>query len=127
MTLSRLGKQLVTAGATTTNPLAKKEYHAYFKYQGIKIGIQTYGDIKRLVEGAINAFISKECDIIAIASKGYGATVDIIEELALANDYRVIWTMPYRVWDGSISESDIKDYAASHLKLMVDGVISGAL
>ncbi|WP_405576850.1 hypothetical protein [Winogradskyella sp. Asnod2-B02-A] len=127
MTLSRLGKQLVVAGATTSHTFPKKDYHAYLQYKGMKIGVQTYGDRQDLVKDGLNAFNAKSCDIIAIASKGYGATVKAIESFALANDYRVIWTSPYRVLDGSITATDIKDYSASHLKMMVDDIISSSL
>lgn len=127
MTLSRLGEQLYKSGATTSQTFPAKDYHAYLQYKGKKMGVQTYGDTERLVKDGLNAFNTKGCDIIAIASKGFGATVKAIESFAKANDYRVVWTTPYRVWDGSISESDTKDYAASHLKMMVDDVLTGVL
>jgi Mrp family chromosome partitioning ATPase len=127
MTLSRLGEQLSIAGATTMQSFPKKDYHAYFNYKSKEIGIQTYGDTEKLVKDGLKAFNSKSCGIIVIASKGFGATVKAIESFAKANDYRVLWTTPYRVWDGSISESDTKDYSASHLKMMVDDVITGIL
>lgn len=127
MTLSRFGEHLVKAGATTTQTLPKKDYHAYFDYRGKKVGIQTYGDTKKLVQDGLNAMQSNSCDIIAIASKGYGATVKAIEAFAKSNNFRVIWAKPYCVWDGSITENDIKNYSASHLKLMIDDVITGVL
>lgn len=127
MTLSRLGKQLVAAGATTSHTFPKKDYRAFLHYKNKTIGVQTYGDREDLVNDGLNAFKTKNCDIIAIATKGFGATVTTLESFAKANNYRVIWSTPYRVWDGSISANDIKDYTASHLKLMIDDVISGIL
>jgi hypothetical protein len=127
MTLSRLGHQLYYAGASTTQKFPAKDFRAYFQYKTKKIGIQTYGDTEHLAYTGLYELQSLNCDIIAIASKGFGKTVKAIEAFANSNNYRVIWTAPYRVWDGSITTSDIKDYTASHLKLMIDDVISGTL
>ncbi|XLS30837.1 hypothetical protein ACJD0Z_08385 [Flavobacteriaceae bacterium M23B6Z8] len=127
MTLSRLGRQLITAGATTVDDVTKTDYSARLQYSSVTIGIQTYGDLEGWVAQGLQHFLNNSCDIIAIASKRYGATARVIEEFASVNNYRVIWSTPYRVWDGSITDSDIKDYSASHLKLMVDDIISGSI
>jgi len=127
MTLARLGRQLVAVGATTATNVSGKDYNANFTYKTKTIGIQTYGDATRLVKNGLDGFLTMNCDIIAIASKGYGGTVKEIEKFANTNGYRVIWTKPYCVWDGSISDNDIKDYSASHLKFMLDDIISTIL
>ena len=127
MTLSRLGVQLYYAGASTNQKFPAKDYRACFQYKTKKIGIQTYGDTEHLVYTGLHELQSQNCDIIAIASKGFGKTVKAIETFANSYNYRVIWSTPYRVWDGSVTTSDIKDYTASHLKLMIDDVISGIL
>lgn len=95
MTLSRLGHQLYYAGALTTQKFPAKDYRAYFKYNANKIGIQTYGDTEHLVYTGLYELQSQNCDIIAIASKGFGKTVKAIETFANSNNYRVIWTAPY--------------------------------
>lgn len=127
MTISSLGRQIVAAGATTTDNISKNDYSAILAYKFKTIGIQTFGDLEELVKNGLIHFFNLKCDIIVIASKGYGATVKAIEEFAGVNKYRVIWTTPYRVWDGTISENDIKDYTASHIKMMIDDVILGTL
>jgi len=124
-TLSSLGRQLVTAGANTTADITKKEYHADFIYQNKKVGVQTYGDLAHLVINGLQEFLSVGTEIIAIASKGYGATVKAIEDFASLNNYRVIWTSPYQAWDSITDENRIKEYTASHLKLIIDDVIAG--
>lgn len=127
MTLSRLGRILVNSGSTTTGNTSRGDYNVTMSYISKLIGIQTFGDSPGLVKTGLTDFLNMSCDIIVIASKGYGATVMEIESFAKTNNYRVIWTSPYKVWDGSISANDIKDYSASHLKLMIDDIISGRL
>lgn len=127
MTLSRLGKQLAGAGATTTDTVTTNDYNAVLSYKSFTVGIQTYGDVAGWVHTGLHSFLAKKCDIIAIACKSYGATVNEIKTFAKSNNYRVIWTTPCAVWDGTIPENDIKDYAASHLKLMVDDIVAGSL
>ncbi len=127
MTLARLGRQLQANGATTNANITGGDYRAIFQYQNKTIGLQTYGDTEHLVNQGLTEFQNQQCDIIAIASKSYGATVDTIGAFAGQNGYRIIWSSPYEVRDGSITTDTIKNYAASHLLRMVDDVIAGIL
>ncbi|WP_298779036.1 hypothetical protein [uncultured Polaribacter sp.] len=122
LTLSKLGKMLNPSLSIT-----RKDYQICFDYKNIKIGLQTFGDTEFYVKNGLTDFLKEDCDLIIIASKGFGKTVTAIENFAGANDYRVIWTTPYRVWDGSITTDDIKRYSASHLFQMVDDVISNII
>lgn len=123
MTLARLGRQLKAAGATTTNNIGHNDYRAIFQYQNLTVGLQTYGDTAQLITQGLDVFSQHQCDIIAIAAKGYGATNTVIDNFSNQNGYRLIWSRPYVVWDGSISEDAIKNYSASHLLLMINDII----
>jgi len=127
MTISSLGRQIVAAGGTAPDDVTTKDYRAVIKYLSKIIGVQTYGDTEDLVQSGLDALLNHNCDIIVIASKGYGATVDAIGAFAGTNGYRLIWTSPYEVRDGSIPTTTIKDYGASHLLLMINDIISGSL
>lgn len=127
MTLSSLGRQLQAAGATTDDSIEGKEYRAIFNYRNLDIGIQTFGDIESMVADGLDVFQKQKCDIIAVASKRYGNTVNWIENFTKKHGYRLIWTAPYEVSDMSISTDRIKDYTASHFLLMIEDIISDTL
>jgi len=128
MTLVHLGNQLQTnANTITRTNLGNNDYRAVFQYKKQIIGLNTAGDTLGIVTEGLNEFLQKQCGIIAIASKAYGATVIAISEFATQNGYRVIWTKPYVVWDNHINTQRIKNYTASQLHKMIDDVITGSL
>lgn len=127
MTLARLGRQLHANGATTTAHISGTDYRAIFQYQDKTIGLQTYGDTEYLVNQGLVEFQNQHCDIIVIASKSYGATVDAQVTFAERNGYRLFWATPYEVHDDSITTDIMKTYSASHLLRMIDDVISSII
>jgi hypothetical protein len=128
MTLIRFGHQLLnTPGVYTADNLYDKDYRAVFNFKNITIGLQTYGDSAHLVNQGLTYFQENKCDIILITSKGFGATTDLITEYASTKNFRLIWTRPYTCWDNSISENEIKNYAAKHLLLLVNDIINDNL
>ena len=127
MTLSRLGRQLQTAGGVTPDNIVGVEYRAVFAYLRINVGIQTFGDTDNVIRQGLLHFQTNSCDIIAIACKRFGATTNRLTTFASANGYRLIWAAPYEVRDGSITNDAIKSYGASHLLNMINDVISGSL
>lgn len=127
MTLSSLGRQLRNARGITSVDVTRGDYWAVFDYQGKKVGIQTYGDHVSHVRSGVTGFLNERCDIIVIASKTTGATLNHVNQVATTNDYRVFWARPYEVRDRSIPVEDMKEYCANHLRLMIDDIISGIL
>ena len=127
MTLVLLGRQLEEIGAITDSNLAHWDYRAVFEYQNHKVGVQTYGDIEPLVREGLDLFLREECDIIFIASKTYGDTVDRIGVFAQENNYRILWFAPYEVRDERTPVLTVKNYAASNLLLMANNIIAGRL
>lgn len=125
MTIANLGRLIQTAGGVTTANITAEDYQAIFEYLGHNIGVQTYGDIGRVVREGLAFFLAGNCDVIVIASKGYGETVHRIGEFAGDNGYRIIWTTPFEVRDGLTGVSDIKAYGATHLLQVVNDLISG--
>ena len=126
-TLALLGWQLDEIGAVTESNLAHWDYRAVFEYQNHKVGIQTYGDIEPLVREGLKHFLEEDCNLIYIASKRYGATVERINIFARDNDFRVIWFAPYEVHDERTPVLTVKDYAAANLLLMANNIIAGRL
>lgn len=126
-TLRSLGSQLVSSGATTTDNMRTWEYRAVFNYLQTKLGLQTFGDHFTLVEEGLNHFLNNHCDLIVIATKRYGDTIDTVGAFAGDNGYRIIWIAPYEVRDGSIETQVIKDYSASHILLTINDIISDNL
>lgn len=127
MTLTRLGRQLLTNGGITIEDLTPNEYRAVFEYAGATVGVQTYGDSDQVVREGLDIFLEEKCQVIAMACKRYGATALRIENFARQNDFRVIWTSPYQVWDNSITVDVIKSTSARHLRFMIDEIIDGTL
>jgi len=127
MTLSSLGRQLSAAGGTTNDNFSKADYNAIFNYTNRIIGVQTFGDLVGFVQTGLDHFLINSCDIITIATKRYGDTVNAVGAFAGNNGYRVIWVAPYEIRDNSITVTNIKDYCASHLRLMIDDIIAGRL
>lgn len=125
MTLSELGRILFKNKATTKDEINKSEYRAILTYKNCQIGIQTYGDNEWLIMEGLDAL--KKCDIIVIPAKRFGATHTTLNQFANKQSYRVIWAAPYKVWDGSIGVDEIKRYSASHIKFMIDDIISNNL
>lgn len=125
MTLSRLGRQLQANGAVTNEDITREDYRAVFRYNNVTIGLQTYGDTEHLINQGLSGFLNQQCDIIVIASKSYGATVDALYTFAGQNSYRLIWASPYEVRDGSITTDKMKSYNASHLLRLIDDIIAG--
>lgn len=129
MTLASLGRQLQTAGGITETDISepKTDYRAVFEYLSHTIGIQTFGDVEQLVVEGLEHFLNTECEIVAIASKGYGGTVDAIVAFARNNNYRIIWVTPYDTRDELTEFSTLKAYGASHLLRMIDDTISSRI
>jgi hypothetical protein len=127
LTLNKLGSYLVSSGANTAYSLSNKDYYAVFNYKGVIVGVQTFGDTLDVVRDGLRSFQIDKCDIILIATKRHGETVKEVESFANNNAYRVVWTAPYKVWDGQISVAAIKEYTASHLMQIVNDCISGKL
>ena len=126
-TLRSLGSQLVSSGATTTDNMQTWEYRAVFDYLQTKLGLQTFGDLENLVQEGLDHFLMNACELIIIATKRYGATIDAVGAFAGDNGYRIIWIAPYEVRDESIATQVIKDYSASHILLTINDIISGNL
>lgn len=126
-TINRLGHLISENGGTTSNDINYKDYFAVFSYKSACVGIQTYGDYKSAVVEGLRKFKEQSCEVIVIASKQYGGTVDVINEFATDNDFRVIWVTPYQVLDGSIDIDRLKNYSAQHLLRIVNDVIDGNL
>ena len=128
-TIRTLGRNLKNNGAQTENDVEKyNEYQAVFDYRGIKVGLQTYGDVASLVEEGLEELELKGSDIIVIATKSYGRTVDHLGEFAGIHDYRVLWVTPieiYNVEEGEIHQ--MKYYSASQLEVMINDIIDGIL
>ncbi|WP_421751085.1 hypothetical protein [Croceimicrobium sp.] len=127
MTLARLGRQLQRSGAITQADVKREEYRAIFNYQSHIIGLQTYGDFVHVVDKGLNEFLKENCDIIVIASKSYGATVDALGAFAGSHGYRLIWASPYQVRDRSIATDRINEYCARHLFNIINDTIANIL
>lgn len=126
-TINRLGHLIGENGGSSDNNINFYDYFAVFSYKSACVGIQTYGDYKFAVEEGLGKFKEQNCEVIVIASKQYGGTVDVLNEFAKDNDFRVIWVTPYQVLDGSIDIDELKNYSAQHLLRMVNDVIDGSL
>ena len=58
---------------------------------GTKIGIESQGDPKSIIFKSLPFFVDQNCDIIVCASRTYGATYDIVEEISSEHNYDLIW------------------------------------
>lgn len=126
-TLAKLGRIMLAKGATSTSNIVNEpDYHAFFNYHNVVIGLRTYGDTEEIVKDALEKFKGK-CDIIIIASKRYGATVNVIKQFAKDNSFRTFWSAPH--WrEGNKDQIDqLKEYAAHHYDKMVVDIIQGNL
>jgi hypothetical protein len=127
MTISELGRNLNSSGGITSSNISLREYRAIMKYLNHSIGLQTYGDLEYLVRDGLNIFLKNNCDLIVIATKSYGATVDTLGAFAGANGYRIIWIAPFEVRDNTIATNVIKEYCAAHLLTTINDIITGTI
>ena len=109
MTLSSLGRQYVSIGASTHDDVSKGDYRAVLEHLNHKIGIQSFGDLEKFVKEGLDVFLNSQCDLIYIASKNYGKTRDCIGSFARKYGFRVIWIAPFEVRDRSMPSKIIKD------------------
>lgn len=70
---------------------------------GIRIGLSSKGDPNSNAEG-IKKLIKENCGIIVCASRTRGGTVDIVQQLAKENDFKVIWLSPISIYDDNQKE-----------------------
>jgi len=125
-TLIKLGNIIKNCGWITENNVSKNnDYWAVFKYKGITLGVETYGDVEDDVGHGLQGLIGAKCDIIVMTSKTYGGTVNAIGELSSdpSNDYRVLWITPIQVNDGQTDLDLVNGHSARHLKQMIEDII----
>lgn len=126
-TLVRVGKKLdKRKNSTTKDDINYPEYRAVFEYLGVKVGIQTFGDHVYVIDEGLNEFDKYPCDILIMASKGYGDTTMAIENYAKRGGYRVFWGTPWNCTD-TTQLNALNDYNADICLKMLDDIINGIL
>jgi hypothetical protein len=66
-----------------------KEIWVVIKINGKRIGIESRGDNRTLVENALSIFVDYKCDIILCASRTRGESWDAIQAFGSAHDYNI--------------------------------------
>lgn len=65
---------------------------AIFDVNGVKVGVSSQGDPNSCMEGNMEAFVKKGCDIIVTACRMKGDTYrKVADYLGEKNDYDIIW------------------------------------
>ena len=80
----------------------KHDIVAIFDYNGIKIGISTAGDIKKIIKNRVETCLIKkhDCKIIFTASRTKGKTVSILEKISKEDKFQLEWIEKlYRTYD----------------------------
>lgn len=99
--------------------------------QSILIGIETQGDPNSRQKDSIDEFVKNNCDILILASRTRGKTVDNIDNLVTTkggNYDRIIWIPHYYCCESSdISIDDLNKLYAKAIVNMVDDIINGKL
>ncbi|MCF1958107.1 hypothetical protein L1K40_26395 [Escherichia coli] len=69
----------------------EKDKIAIFEKNGLKIGVSTAGDIRKIVKKEVEKLIKEECEIIITATRSKGKTTDIFNQLAKEYEYKAQW------------------------------------
>lgn len=86
-----------------------------------KIGIESQGDPNSRLEDSISSFaVTEKCDLIICASRSRGKTVNIVETVAIENDYEVIWVTNYRT---GLNQSLLNEMSANHIFQLIKTLI----
>lgn len=95
-----------------------KDFSLILKIDGIKYGIESKGDPGTRADERIQALVDQKCKIILCSTRMKGSTSHAVEDLALKNKYKLIWTSTYE----TANERDhewLNKLKARHILLLV--------
>src|SRR5262249_8550359 len=74
-------------------PLRKEVKGAILEINGVEVGITSQGDEGEIVRSHVERLIEAGCVVIVCATRTYGGTVDVIEQLASEADlpFDIVW------------------------------------
>lgn len=81
----------ISGQSVSSHPYPNSEKPETFNYKGLIVCVAPAGDTGSIVQGNVDYFISKHCDIAFSASRCKGATVDVLNSFANKIGERVEW------------------------------------
>jgi hypothetical protein len=103
---------------------------AIFLINGVKVGIESQGDPDSKMEGTIDEFIERGCEIIVTACRTKGSTfIKVRDYLGKELGFDIIWSA-HDVFPGQTDQNilnKLNDNYAQRVKGIIDGRIKGVL
>jgi hypothetical protein len=102
----------------------KTDFNVDLQYKGKHIGLDSYGDIGKVLRLRLKIWAKKNCDIIFCASRSKGEPPRDIKDFADRNGYTLIWTAPYTIETTKIphfsaDETAMHKFKAEHLEKFI--------
>lgn len=103
---------------------------AIFLIKGVKVGIESQGDPDSKMEGTIDEFIERGCEIIVTACRTKGSTFTKVRDyLGKELGFDIIWSA-HDVFPGQTDQNilnKLNNNYAQRVKGIIDGRIKGVL
>ncbi len=97
------------------SPRLRVEVKAVITIDGIKIGIESRGDVGEQVADSLKCFVKKGCDLIICATRSRGKTVWTVG--ACEPTYTIEWYGKLRIDQGDMAReimSDVQQFINTH-------------
>jgi hypothetical protein len=116
-TLKRVAQKILTqfknavANPTTVN--FNTDITLIITINNVTIGIESVGDPNSRLPESLTYFADKKCNIILCSTRTSGETVHIVNKIADAHQYDVIWVTNYR--SENKNHQELNDLSANHI------------
>lgn len=113
--------------STLINPigLIGGDIQVIITINGFTIGIESQGDPNSRLFQSIPLFVSHNCDLIICATRTSGGTVNLVNDTANNQNYRLIWSTNHRSTSNNITQNQLNQYSANQLTDLVINVLNG--
>ncbi|MCE2734576.1 MAG: hypothetical protein ACOVOF_00655, partial [Chryseotalea sp.] len=120
-TLKRVAQKILTQFKNAvSDPVTvnfKNDITLIITINNTKIGIESHGDPGSILPKSLKCFSEKNCDIIICSTRTSGETVHIVNKIADAHQYYVIWVTNYR--SENKNHQELNDLSANHIVDMI--------
>ena len=92
-----------------------KDFFVVIEVGGMKVGLTSYGDVRKITKEKIDLFIQNKCIVIVCACQEHGATVDVLHDYP---DYR----LEFVVKSHSLNDAEHKELNKKDAKKLLERI-----
>ena len=92
-----------------------KDFFVVVELGGMRVGLTSYGDVRKITKEKIDLFIQDKCIVIVCACREHGATVDVLHDYP---DYR----LEFVVKSHSLNNAEHKELNKKDAKKMLERI-----